>query len=256
MISLQCEGRYSLISEKLNVHVISLRRATQRNGLTEHSLRQQNLSFSTYDAIDGLSGFGDELIMKYAGPKKAKRIRVLHLHLLPSTRAGQIGPDIVQLSGESGEESLHENLRFGCYLSHVFLWQKLKDSRMPFLTILEDDVKIEPDFSKRLRALLISMPKTWDVLYLDGCFKKFGPEYAPGLILSRGGLCTHGYVITTDAATKLLEGRTLRSEVPIDHVLDQEVLSGKLVAFHAEPPLVKIVTSLHSTLAYQSHHLR
>jgi len=252
MISLQRGGRYRLKSEDFSVHVISLRRATQRNGLTEHSLKQQNLFFSTYEAIDGLSGFSDELITKYAGPKKATRIRVLHL--LPST--SQTGPDVARLSGKTGEESLHENLRFGCYLSHVFLWQKLKDSRMPFLTILEDDVKIEQDFSKRLRALLISMPKTWDILYLDGCFKKFGPEYAPGLILSRGGLCTHGYVITNDAATKLLEGHTLRSEMPIDHVLDQEVMSGKLVAFHAEPPLVKAVTTLHSTLAYQSYHLR
>ena len=123
------------------------------------------------------------------------------------------------------------------------------ESKIPQLTVLEDDVTIGANFSSRLRDALQSLPATWDLLYLNGCFKKMGPAFAPGVKISRGSLCTFGYVISTGAVKKL-SAVVEQSNKPIDHVLDEEISKGKLLAFHADPPLVEVIPDMQSTLAY------
>ena len=146
--------------------------------------------------------------------------------------------------------SLHERLRFGCYMSHVFLWQNMLRENLPFAVVLEDDVAISANFSREVKSKLETLPSDWDLFYLNGCFKKFGPTYDTGIRHSRGGLCTFGYVISAKAAGVLLQDAVFHSSKPIDHVLDEEVLSGRLLAFHADPPLVHTLPKLSSTLAY------
>ena len=245
---LQSESRYYAASEELHVHIISLSRDQERKSWTQLKLDEQGVPWNKFEAVDGLLGFSEGVIAKYAGPKRSRRIHVLSTvsHDV-KLRIREVDP---QLWDFKLKESLHERLRFGCYLSHVFLWQKIVSFREPFLTILEDDAEIVANFSYRTKSLLQLLPNSWDILYLDGCFKRYGPQFAPGLKISRGGLCTHGYVISFNAATRLLEGPVLRSEKPIDHLLDEEVLSGRLIAFHAVPPLVRVNSTLPSTLRY------
>ena len=57
-------------------------------------------------------------------------------------------------------------------------------------------------------------------------------------------------MISRRGAKVLLGNGALRSDKPIDHMLDEEVLSGRIVAFHAEPPLVFVKANNPSTLAY------
>ena len=102
-----------------------------------------------------------------------------------------------------------------------------------------------------MHSLLQSLPVSWDLLYLNGCFKKFGPDVATGVKLARGGLCTYGYVISQKGVSKLLTSTSLiKSDKPIDHVLDTEISRGKLLAFHAKPPLISIMYEMKSTMAY------
>ena len=70
------------------------------------------------------------------------------------------------------------------------------------------------------------------------------------MMVSRGSLCTFGYVISSGAVKKL-SAALERSNKPIDHILDEEILRGKLIAFHAVPPLVEVIPNLESTLAYR-----
>ena len=145
--------------------------------------------------------------------------------------------------------SLHERLRFGCYLSHVSLWRHVIRAEAPLAIVLEDDAVVSSNFASALVLILEKLPIGWDVLFLNGCFKKFGPAFADGIRQSRGGLCTYSYVISAKGAFTLMRRSTLRSEKPIDHVLDGEILAGRLLAFHADPPLARTVPK-RSTLAY------
>ena len=125
---------------------------------------------------------------------------------------------------------------------------------VPHAVVLEDDTVITDNFSDELKA-----SKTWcrlprqpgHTVLGTGCYKKFGYVFDDGLRQSRGGLCTFAYTISLKGARYLLQRAVVRSEKPIDHVLDYETLTGRLVSFHADPPLA--YTSSHmsiSTLAY------
>lgn len=89
--------------------------------------------------------------------------------------------------------SLHERLRFGCYMSHVSLWQNLLQMEAPYAVVLEDDTVITDNFSDELKVRLHRLPDNWDVLFLNGCYKKLGYVFDDGLRQSRGGLCTFAY---------------------------------------------------------------
>ena len=247
-VMLHREQKFPLIAQDLNVHVISLPRLKERAKKTFEALHRQGIPYQTIEAADGLAGFDAGTIERYAGAKRKKRISLLsgksqaeriRLYLNRSTLAD------VDL-----KESLHESLRFGCYASHVLLWRNLLQRGMPFLTVLEDDVVPEPDFSVRLLNILRTLPENWDMLYLNGCYRKLGPRFGSDLVLSKGGLCTFGYAVSFNGAAKLFYRYSLKSDKPIDHMLDELVLSGRLIAFHADPPLLHTIKSLESTLAY------
>jgi GR25 family glycosyltransferase involved in LPS biosynthesis len=247
-VQLKSEERYALLEENLVVKVISLKRVKERQIQTAYSLQEQAVPYEVFAAIDGLTGFPEGALKRYAGIKRQKRL--LKLSTKSCEEARELYGSIANISDESMRESIHESLRFGCFMSHVLLWQELLESQIPQLVVLEDDVTVASNFSRRLRAVLQSLPVTWDLLYLNGCFKKMGPDFAPGVRISRGSLCTFGYVISSGAVKKL-SGALERSNKPIDHILDEEILRGKLIAFHAVPPLVEVIPNLESTLAYR-----
>jgi|TARA_B110000240_G_scaffold185516_1_gene221188 GR25 family glycosyltransferase involved in LPS biosynthesis len=264
--SLDWEERKSLLlleekfmvstAEEPEVRVISLSRAGERRYRTVASLQRAGIRFRSFDAVDGLSPVSSSSIAKYAGPKKTKRLKatqnfssqqVLRLHEKVRS-SGYVTPTL--------RIALHERLRFGCYLSHVSLWQRLVQDELEYLVILEDDVVVTSDFEGLLLQNLNSLPKSWDLLYLNGCFKHLGPIFRKGLRLARGGLCTYGYVISHKGAELLLHKGALHSDKPIDHMLDEEVLTGNIVAFHSDPPFVFLEHNVTSTLAYVKNDIR
>jgi len=244
------EERFTVGAGEPEIRIISLKRAGERLDRTSASLRRAGIGYRIFDAVDGLTPISEYSVSKYAGRKKAKR-----LELTQNWSDQQIWRTYARLqyteeADGKTRRALHERLRFGSYLSHVFLWETVVAEDLNFLVILEDDVFLTTNFRSRLFRTLNSLPNSWDVLYLNGCFKHFGPTFREGLHLSRGGLCTYGYVISRKGAETLLLEGALHSEKPIDHMLDEEVLSGKIVAFHADPPLVFLEANITSTLAY------
>jgi len=247
---LKAENTYTVLENNLTISVISLDRARERKDQTISSLRQQAVSYEKFEAVDGLYGFDDEALFKYAGNRRLKRLRAM------SGKSYQEAKEIYSSIDDgridrSLKESLHESLRFGCLLSHVMLWNEMQRKHIQQLVVLEDDVTVAANFTSRVISVLHSLPESWDLLYLNGCFKKYGPHFALGVTLSRGGLCTFGYVISSRGANKLLLALEY-SDKPIDHMIEEEVLKGKVIAFHADPPLVESIASIKSTLAYFS----
>ena len=249
--SLQDKPYAYTTKDRTMVRVISLTRAQEQRPYTSLALEKQNVPFKVFEAVDGLANFNDCDVKTYAGAKKRKRLNLTEgigyetrLKLYHDAVSSSTIP--VQLRA-----SLHERLRFGCYMSHVSLWQELLREHLPFLIILEDDVVIARNFSAELHARLENLPSTWGLLYLNGCFQKIGKDFRYGLRLSHGGLCTFGYLISAKAAQFFVHQAALNSDQPVDHMMDGEVLHGRVLAFHSEPPLVSLVPHLKSTLAYR-----
>jgi len=236
----------------VKVWVISLDRVHSRRLKTAESLERQGIRYEIFSAVDGLAKLNLEDVRSFAGQKKTKRLQRTReltgkqmLEVYTEYKKGKQGTLENHI-----KESLHERLRFGCYMSHVSIWRMLVQLKQPFAIILEDDVVVESDFVDSVQSALKRLPKQWAIFYLNGCFRKLGPIWDDGLRVSYGGLCTSGYVLSIYAAKSLLMRASLRSEKAIDHMLEEEVLSGRLMAFHAEPTLVNLIPNVPSTLAY------
>ena len=249
LLQSQKEEKYALGRTEACAHVISLKRSPYRKRQTIESLHSEALCYTIFDAIDGFDELDDIAVEKYAGRKKRSRLRTTKA-LTKSQLLGLF--EHHQLSGLNGQlrSSLHERLRFGVYMSHVTLWQQIIDRKLPHMLILEDDVVLEDEFTHRLTKLLEQLPKNWGLLYLNGSFKHYGSSYGEHLHQSRGGVGLFGYVISSQAAGFFLSKAALNSDRAIDLMMDNEVVSGRLLAFYATPPLVHIIPTKKSTLAY------
>ena len=231
-------------------YIISLPRTRTRSQQTILSLQKQNALWRFYDGFDGLETLDPGLVNTYAGAKKQRRMyatsQVSHSELVQLKHDYDNSLKIPTRM----KQSIHERLRFGCFMSHVLLWNHVLRMGLPFAVVFEDDAVVLPNFTSNLRSKLDRLPLEWDFLFLNGCFKKLGPVFRGGLHQSRGGLCTYAYVISAQGIRRLLRRAVLRSEKPIDHVIDEEVLSGRLLAFYSDPPLAHTSASMGSTLAY------
>ena len=216
---------------------ISLKRLSQRAPQTSLSLQAQGIPWTVHEAFDGLGEIDAELVSKYAGAKKRKRMSsTFHLeqdilvHLKDKYVRSELIPNRLR-------ESLHERLRFGCFMSHVSIWQELQRRRLPLLLFLKMMLWLLRTFQTKVKLRLQRLPKDWDLLYLGGCYQRFGERYDVGLLQSRGGLCTYGYVITAKGAAPTSAQAVLHSEKPIDHVLDDETLRAGSSHFTLNPHL-------------------
>lgn len=242
------QTKYELSDDNLHVNVISVKRLGTRVDRTLGSLVAQSIPWRLHVGVDGLGELDKNLVRAYAGKNKRKWMELtagmdgVHLKRL------LYDYDVLRRIDPSLKKSIHERLRFGCYMSHVSLWQYLLQEGLPFVVVLEDDVVLEANFSIKLRSRLRALPIDWDVLYLNSCFRRFGPVCGVGIRQAQGALCTFGYVVSAKGARHLMQ-HVANSEKPIDHVLDHQILTGRILAYHSDPPIVSLL-NMRSTLAY------
>lgn len=247
------EGVFSpgqLDGSNVHIWVIALSRYRWRRQNTLASLKEQGLAFSVFEAIDGLGHLSPEAINLYAGRKKKRRLATTLKWSVIELLELQNKYSASQLQDARLRSALHERLRFGCYMSHISLWKQAVHENLPYMVVLEDDVVLANNFTLKLQRALQTLPKSWGLLYLNGSHRKFGRRYNSGIFQSKGGVGAFGYVISASACAHFLAGPALRSDKAIDHVMDWEVLSGRITAFHMDPPIVYIVHGFDSTLAY------
>ncbi|MFY8119427.1 MAG: glycosyltransferase family 25 protein [Roseateles sp.] len=123
-------------------------------------------------------------------------------------------------SEELNKRQFHKTLsngEKGCYASHLQAWKDLIDSTHEALVVLEDDVRLEPQFAEVITAIG-SLPRGWDMIKLIGHLDaRSAPSrqgrakpLCPGYQLveyKRVPSLTAGYVISRAGAAKLLQGR-------------------------------------------------
>ena len=100
----------------------------------------------------------------------------------------------------------------GCYASHIGAWQQLLASDAPALAVLEDDVRLTPQFADVVNAIA-ALQEPWDMVKLLGRDRekvRSQRPLVPGTALvnySRVPSMTAGYVVSRAGAAKLLAHR-------------------------------------------------
>ena len=240
--------KFDCLQTNSAVYLISIPANSDRRRQTVVSLRRESVEYTVFPAFDGLEKMNSSDLQHYAGKKTQQALlataglsRVELQRWLSLYKSGNLP--------HRRQRLLHARLRFACFVSHVRVWQELLRTNLDYVIILEDDALVVPNFGARLRSLLNQLPVDWDLLHLGGCEQKYGPEFAQNLRLSRGGLCTFGYILANRAAREFLSSQSTVTDKPIDHFIDQAIYSRRILAFHAVPALVT-TTGSPSTLAY------
>ena len=100
----------------------------------------------------------------------------------------------------------------GCYASHIQAWRQLLASDAPALVVLEDDVRLRPQFADVVNAIA-ALQEPWDMVKLLGRDREKVRSQRPlvhGTALvdySRVPSMTAGYVVSRAGAAKLLAHR-------------------------------------------------
>ena len=100
----------------------------------------------------------------------------------------------------------------GCYASHIGAWQQLLASDAPALVVLEDDVRLTPQFADVVNAIA-ALQEPWDMVKLLGRDRekvRSQRPLVPGTALvdyARVPSMTAGYVVSRAGAAKLLAHR-------------------------------------------------
>ncbi len=98
----------------------------------------------------------------------------------------------------------------GCYASHMTVWKRVRDQRLDYAIVLEDDAEVRGGFADAVEAAVRSAPPNWDIIHLSTNFKR--PSYPVARIddslslvrYARLPANTAAYVISRSGCAKLL----------------------------------------------------
>ncbi|NP_001088623.1 procollagen galactosyltransferase 1-B precursor [Xenopus laevis] len=115
----------------------------------------------------------------------------------------------------------------GCFLSHYNIWKEISERNLEVSAVLEDDLRFEIFFKRRLQTLLhdLEIAKLdWDLIYLGRKRMQVDEpeEPVPGvrnLVVSDYSYWTLGYLISLRGARKLLNAEPLGKMLPVDEFL-------------------------------------
>uniref|UniRef100_A0A8C6SBZ4 Collagen beta(1-O)galactosyltransferase 2 n=1 Tax=Neogobius melanostomus TaxID=47308 RepID=A0A8C6SBZ4_9GOBI len=146
----------------------------------------------------------------------------------------------------------------GCFLSHHSIWKQVLDRGLQKVLVLEDDVRFEPRFRRRLQAVMDDIDITqldWDLIYIGRKRMQVQqPEQSVeginNLVVADYSYWTLGYALSQQGARKLLSAQPFTRMLPVDEFLpvmfnkhpNVEYMSQfeprDLKAFSAEPLLI------------------
>ncbi|XP_077575711.1 procollagen galactosyltransferase 1-like [Stigmatopora nigra] len=146
----------------------------------------------------------------------------------------------------------------GCFLSHYNIWKEIVDRNLHTCLVIEDDLRFEVFFKRRLQALLQEVTThklDWDLIYIGRKRMQVDhPEKSVpnvhNLVEADYSYWTLGYMLSLQGAKKLLKAEPLKKMLPVDEFLPvmfdrhpvleymEHFENRSLRAFSAEPLLV------------------
>ncbi|KAL6103085.1 colgalt1 [Pungitius sinensis] len=214
------------------VFMINLQRRTDRRERMMRALYEQRIDCKVIAAVDG----------------KATNISEIHamgIHMLPGYNDPYHGRPLTK-----GE--------LGCFLSHYNIWKEIVERRLHTSLVIEDDLRFEIFFKRRLMNLMREVEEEgldWDLIYIGRKRMQVDhPEKAVpnihSLVEADYSYWTLGYMISLQGAEKLMKAEPLKKILPVDEFLPimynkhpvpaymEHFETRDLKAFSAEPLLV------------------
>jgi GR25 family glycosyltransferase involved in LPS biosynthesis len=130
----------------------------------------------------------------------------------------------LQVTIKNGIRKSHEDLQpgaIGCYLSHLFLYEKALQSGKTVIFVMEDDVDFVPGFARKFRECMKVAPNDFDILLLgwsnQGSIKAINTCWVK---VSRF-FQTHAYIITKKGMEKVIQFTNNSIRMQIDALLSR-----------------------------------
>lgn len=115
---------------------------------------------------------------------------------------------------------------YGCWDSHRRLLEKIKEEKIEYTLVLEDDVVVVDDFIENLQLILNELPEDWDLLYLGGWNKGEIKKYSERLNIAEHILTTHCFLVRQKFVDTMLDTIN-RNRYKIDVVFSEFLPKGK-----------------------------
>ncbi|XP_035031073.1 procollagen galactosyltransferase 1 isoform X2 [Hippoglossus stenolepis] len=214
------------------VFMINLVQRSDRRERMLRTLYEQELSCKVVAAVDGKA-------------LNLSEIESMGIKMLPGYKDPYHGRPLTK-----GE--------LGCFLSHYNIWKEIVDRGLQISLVIEDDLRFEVFFKRRLQTLLEEVTThklDWDLIYIGR--KRMQVDHSEksvpnihNLVEADYSYWTLGYLLSLQGAQKLLMADPLTKMLPVDEFLpvmyDKHPVSEymghfesrDLHAFSAEPLLV------------------
>ena len=195
-----------ILLANLSIHVINLDKDKDRLEKLLSHIKMNNLTFNRYSAINGKQYYKyNDLDKKYISKKFKKK---------------------------------YTDSQKACLLSHVDLWDKIKNDNH-YNLILEDDAILPEKMLLKINKVMKELPDDWGFLFLGGN-KIFGYKYSKHLITPKvsniHNFGAFGYIINPKKIIEILE-RCKNIKVTIDWFI-QSQLSKYFKIFFAYPQII------------------
>ncbi|XP_076008901.1 procollagen galactosyltransferase 2 [Genypterus blacodes] len=151
----------------------------------------------------------------------------------------------------------------GCFLSHHSIWTQMIERGLQKVLVLEDDVRFEPRFKRRMQAIMDAVEKAqldWDLIYVGRKRMQVQqPERSvagvDNLVVADYSYWTLGYALSQQGARKLLAAQPFTKMLPVDEYLPVMFNKHPNVEFmsHFQPRDLKAF-SVEPLLIYPTHY--
>lgn len=183
------------------IFLINLKRRLDRRERMLNSMAVLGLEATLVDAVDGKA-------------LNTSQLQALGIEMLPGYKDPYSGRVLTR-----GE--------IGCFLSHHFTWKQVVERGLRHALVLEDDVRFEPRFKRRLQIVMEDVKKThldWDLIYvgrkrMQVAQPEVSVEGVNNLVEADYSYWTLGYAISQQGARKLLAAQPLGKMLPVDEYL-------------------------------------
>ncbi|XP_016327210.1 procollagen galactosyltransferase 2 [Sinocyclocheilus anshuiensis] len=183
------------------IFLINLKRRLDRRERMLNTMAVLGLEATLVDAVDGKA-------------LNTSQLQALGIEMMPGYKDPY--SDRVLTRGE-----------IGCFLSHHFTWKQVVERGLQHVLVLEDDVRFEPQFKRRLQTIMEDIEKAqlnWDLIYvgrkrMQVAQPEVSVEGINNLVEADYSYWTLGYALSQQGAKKLLAAQPFGKMLPVDEFL-------------------------------------
>ncbi|XP_007426355.1 procollagen galactosyltransferase 2 isoform X1 [Python bivittatus] len=219
------------------IFMINLKRRKDRRDRMLRTLYEQEIEVKLVEAVDGKA-------------LNTSQLKALNIDMLPGYQDPYSSRVLTR-----GE--------IGCFLSHYYIWKEVVNREMEKSLVIEDDVRFEHQFKKKLTKLMDDIERAqldWELIYIGR--KRMQVEHPEkavpnvmNLVEADYSYWTLGYAISLQGAQKLIGAQPFSKMLPVDEFLPVMYNKHPVAKYmeHYEPRDLKAF-SAEPLLIYPTHY--